>query len=226
MDASAYLCRQGWLGSGHPLHPNGHGISRPILVSKKSNKFGVGRKQNDAEADQWWARIFDNTLEGLQVATDESTVGSVPQKVDDEAPALTSGPQIGARWGTAMGLYEFFTKGEGLAGTLRSHMIEQPERRSSPQSKMVEHSDRTLDKTIALQRRCKKARKSGTILTKPMKGDKALKPSMKQVDSKKIQSGKRNKQVNKTVKARERIKKSTQSLVPRDDGSKYGKRGK
>lgn len=226
MDASAYLCRQGWLGLGYSLHPNGHGISRPILVSKKSNKFGVGLKQNDAQADQWWARVFDNKLESLQVATDESTVRFVPQKSDGEAPTSTSGPQIGARWGTARGLYEIFTKGEGLAGTLRSQMTEQPETRSSPQSKTVELSDRTLDETRALQWMSKETRKSGTISSKPVKGDTALKPSMKHVVSENIHSRKRNKQMNNTVKVRDRSRKSRHLLVRRDDGSKDAKHGK
>jgi nucleolar protein TMA23 len=73
MDSSAYLTRHGWLGDGHALHPGG--IKKPLLVSKKANVLGLGKKKNDAHADQWWARAFDSGLKNLeigQVAKDSS----------------------------------------------------------------------------------------------------------------------------------------------------------
>lgn len=118
MDTSAYLSRQGWLGDGHSLHPAGRGIRKPLLVSKKGNMLGIGKKKNDAHADQWWARAFDATLKGLKVSKDEVTGKAENVTFGKDSNALQMAARVGARWAANGGLYGGFVKGEGMEGTM------------------------------------------------------------------------------------------------------------
>ncbi|KAI4088987.1 MAG: hypothetical protein LQ339_008629 [Xanthoria mediterranea] len=111
MNAAAYLTNQGWPGSGHALHPNGKGISKPLLVSRKANVFGVGKVAHDAQADQWWSKAFEETLRSLN-GQDTAKKGATSCEVDAKSPAILS-----TRWTTNGGLYGSFVRGEGLRGT-------------------------------------------------------------------------------------------------------------
>ncbi|MCJ1236322.1 hypothetical protein MMC14_004303 [Varicellaria rhodocarpa] len=119
MDTSAYLAGQGWLGNGHSLDPTGRGLKGPLLVSRKSNTFGVGLKKHDAHADQWWARAFDDSLKNLDVSNNEITGDTIAVTAGlwGELDFMKAG---GAKWVGNGGLYAGFVKGEGLGGTLRA----------------------------------------------------------------------------------------------------------
>ncbi|KAI4114464.1 MAG: hypothetical protein LQ345_004757 [Seirophora villosa] len=111
MNATAYLTRHGWRGDGHALHPSGNGIKKPLTVSKKTNRLGVGKKAHDVHADQWWSRAFDETLRSIN---DQSAV-------EDTAETNATSPQLGiyaAKWSGSSGLYSNFTRGHGLKGTI------------------------------------------------------------------------------------------------------------
>ena len=122
MDTTAYLTGQGWLGTGHSLHPTGRGIKKPLLVSRKSNVLGVGKKRHDAHADQWWARAFDAGLKSLQVGQNETTGAIQPVKagVWGQLDMLKAGSQ---KWAGNGGLYAGFVRGEGLSGTITPEII-------------------------------------------------------------------------------------------------------
>ena len=117
MDTTAYLTRQGWLGSGHSLHPTGHGIKKPLLVSQKLNVLGIGKKKHDAHADQWWARAFDSSLKNLDVGRNE-TAGTTDSVRPGALGALEMYHAGGQKWAGNGGLYAGFVKGEGLSGTI------------------------------------------------------------------------------------------------------------
>lgn len=106
MDTAAYLTRQGWRGSGHSLHPSGHGIAKPLLISKKNDVLGVGNRKNDALAGQWWLKAFDNTLKQVNIGTAEGA----PKPVEKATPTFQRSLYNNA-------LYSNFVKGEGLSGT-------------------------------------------------------------------------------------------------------------
>ena len=114
MDSSAYLMRQGWLGLGHSLHPTGRGIKKPLLISKKENVLGVGKKKHDVHADQWWARAFDSSLQDLAVgkSKDGEDIVTVTAQSWGALDLVRSG---GGKWA---GLYDGFVRGEGLSGTI------------------------------------------------------------------------------------------------------------
>ncbi|KAJ9492047.1 hypothetical protein VN97_g1198 [Penicillium thymicola] len=106
MDAQAYLIKHGWSGPGNPLNPNkrpgahsGLGLTRPLLVSRKANNHGVGKKTTKDPTNQWWLRGFEDALKG--VGNDSFEANS-----SRENNALTSE------------LYRHFVRGDGLAGTL------------------------------------------------------------------------------------------------------------
>ncbi|CAI7613052.1 unnamed protein product [Penicillium crustosum] len=72
MDAQAYLIKHGWSGPGNPLNPNkrpgahsGLGLTRPLLVSRKANNHGVGKKTTKDPTNQWWLRGFEDALKGV-----------------------------------------------------------------------------------------------------------------------------------------------------------------
>ncbi|KAL8898055.1 MAG: hypothetical protein Q9207_006899 [Kuettlingeria erythrocarpa] len=114
MDTTAYLTRQGWRGSGHALHPSGNGITKPLLLSKKNNTLGVGKKLHDAQADQWWSRAFDETLRSIN--------GEMPAKLAHEGrdAAATRSTFHASKWSGSGGLYGRFVRGNGLKGTLEA----------------------------------------------------------------------------------------------------------
>ena len=118
MDTTAYLTRHGWLGDGHSLHPSGNGIKTPLLVSKKTNVLGIGKKQHDAQADQWWARAFDATLKDLNVGVDDATGKVKRVTFGAGAKQLQTVGRIGAKWAASGGLYGAFIRGQSLEGTI------------------------------------------------------------------------------------------------------------
>ncbi|MCJ1339303.1 hypothetical protein MMC09_004592 [Bachmanniomyces sp. S44760] len=114
MDTSAYLSRQGWRGTGHPLHHTGRGIKKPLLVSKKSNVLGIGNKPHAAQSNQWWSRAFDDSLKCLKVGQDDSSHDGSTEPV---ASVQTNPKATPTRWTSHGGLYRNFVQGEGLQGT-------------------------------------------------------------------------------------------------------------
>jgi nucleolar protein TMA23 len=116
MDAHALLTSQGWRGTGNSLHPtnNNVGLSRPLLVSRKDNTLGVGKKQHRT-SDMWWMNAFDSSLKGL----DTSKQGTVVQTIT--SGGLDMVKKGGSKFvGTAAGggLYASFVRGESLCGTI------------------------------------------------------------------------------------------------------------
>ena len=100
MDASSYLKKHGWQGSGHSLDTTGRGLKKPLLVSKKVDVLGVGLNKHAAVSDQWWLRAYDQGL---------ATLGTGKES------ALAQAQKHGVNRG---GLYGRFVKGEGMPGTV------------------------------------------------------------------------------------------------------------
>ena len=128
MDAQAYLMRHGWSGPGNPLNKNqrpgphgGLGLTKPILVARKANNHGVGKKTTKDATNQWWLRGFEDALKGVGQETPAAPTGS--------GNALTSE------------LYRFFVRGEGLAGTLDKKNTKTPERTSSKSKRKRDAED-------------------------------------------------------------------------------------
>lgn len=146
MDTAAYLTRQGWLGSGHSLDPLGHGIAKPLLISKKTDLLGLGQRKNDVYADQWWARDFDTTLKHLNFGTDETT--ETPENVawkthlQPQERIVRGSPKRGFR-GLGNGLYSHFVRGEGLSGTQTPEVLEQVKMDSCQKLQAMGNKDET-----------------------------------------------------------------------------------
>lgn len=110
MDAQAYLLKQGWSGPGNPLNPHrrpggahgGLGLTKPILVARKQNTHGIGKKTTHDHTNQWWLRGFEAALKG----------------VGEDGTATPSSQDSNQRTATTSDLYRFFVRGEGLAGTI------------------------------------------------------------------------------------------------------------
>ncbi|OAX85430.1 hypothetical protein ACJ72_00201 [Emergomyces africanus] len=109
MDAHAYLLSQGWSGPGNPLNPSrrpgphgGLGLTKPILVARKRNNHGLGKKTTHDHTNQWWLRGFETALKGIG---------------DDGSATPRSDGSGSADCGTSE-LYRFFVKGPALEGTI------------------------------------------------------------------------------------------------------------
>ncbi|KZZ87967.1 hypothetical protein AAP_05233 [Ascosphaera apis ARSEF 7405] len=95
MDAKALLMSQGWSGPGNPLNPGrrpgahgGLGLTKPILVSRKQNTLGVGKKTID-HSNQWWLRGFEAALKGV------GTPGTAtPTSQESYCPGLSAGSEL------------------------------------------------------------------------------------------------------------------------------------
>ncbi|KAJ5450461.1 uncharacterized protein N7458_006910 [Penicillium daleae] len=140
MDAQAYLIRHGWSGPGNPLNPNqrpgphgGLGLTKPILVARKQNNHGVGKKTTKDPTNQWWLRGFEDALKGIGEDKPTSTSSN---------NALTSE------------LYRHFVRGEYLAGTIEQKTVEEPKEKSKSKSK------RKRDSEDEDERRAKKEEKA------------------------------------------------------------------
>jgi nucleolar protein TMA23 len=129
MDAQAYLMRHGWSGPGNPLNPNrrpgqhgGLGLTRPLLISRRETKIGIGKTPTKDPTNQWWLRGFEEALRGVGKDGGATATGAT----DDTTNSLTrNGSQ----------LYKFFVRGEVIPGTLRDKEQQAVDKGSSEDKK-------------------------------------------------------------------------------------------
>jgi len=127
MDAQAHLLSLGWAGPGHALDarpykhkghrglaydPNqvskGNGLVKPLLVSQRQGRHGIGKRAHEPQAgNEWWLKGF------------ESALGNIG-KSESERSSGTATPETGEHTGKHGGLYGFFVKGQDMAGTIGS----------------------------------------------------------------------------------------------------------
>jgi nucleolar protein TMA23 len=167
MDAHALLTSQGWRGTGHSLHPTNDstGLRRPLLVSRKDNTLGVGKKAHRT-SDMWWLNAFDSSLKGL----DTSKQGTVVQTIT--SGGLDMVKMGGSKFvGTAAGggLYASFVRGEPLTGTIEekragkevgSEDEEEREEKSERRKKSERGEKETKEERRARKERKRAARRS------------------------------------------------------------------
>lgn len=115
MDAHALLTKQGWRGTGNSLHPtnNSIGLAKPLLVGRKNDKVGLGKKVHQT-SDMWWMHAFDESLKALNTTNEGTSIKPSPSTGGLEAIKRGAGKWILANGG----LYANFVKGTGLAGTM------------------------------------------------------------------------------------------------------------
>ncbi|KAG9235446.1 hypothetical protein BJ875DRAFT_374299 [Amylocarpus encephaloides] len=168
MDAHALLTSQGWRGKGHSLHPTNEnvGLKRPLLVSRKDNTLGIGKKQHRT-SDMWWMNAFDSSLKGL----DTSKQGTVVQTVTSgglDMIKMGGGKYVGTAVGK--GLYASFVKGECLSGT-----ITEDSKESTPTAvDSVKEQERRKRKSVRGSNETKEERRARKIAKRAARAKKAL----------------------------------------------------
>lgn len=150
LNPQTYLLSQGWAGPGHPLNPTtttyrqkghrglaydpsstkqtnsslfaagGNGLIRPLLVSKKSDNLGLGRRAHEpAKGTEWWLKGFESALSSVGDSGASTPTGGgddgEKEKVDKAAELQRT---INAQMGRFGGLYSFFVAGGVVGGTL------------------------------------------------------------------------------------------------------------
>ncbi|KAJ8066289.1 hypothetical protein OCU04_005369 [Sclerotinia nivalis] len=196
MNAHALLTSQGWRGTGHSLHHSSDtiGLSRPLLVSKKDNVLGVGKKQHKT-SDMWWMNAFDASLKGL----DTSKEGQIKVQGGGGLEMVVKG---GSKWvGGKGGLYSFFVRGETVGGTIEDRekevveIIVKEERRGKGKDKAKKRKgeERKESKEERRKRKEKKradrARKLAAVEAENIKSQKEVKAkSSKSMDSDKTET--------------------------------------
>ena len=140
MDAHAHLLSLGWAGPGHSLDSkpykqkghrglaydpakvgnNGNGLVKPLSISQRQGRFGVGKKAHEPQAgNEWWLKGF------------ESALGNIG-KSESERSSGTSTPVVRDHSGKHGGLYSFFIRGQEMQGTIGAR---EDEKRSSKKRK-------------------------------------------------------------------------------------------
>ncbi|KAF7911053.1 uncharacterized protein EAF01_002561 [Botrytis porri] len=211
MNAHALLTSQGWRGTGHSLHHSSDtiGLSRPLLVSKKDNLLGVGKKMHKT-ADMWWLNAFDASLKGL----DTSKEGQVKVQEGGGLEMVVKG---GSKWvGGKGGLYSFFVRGETVGGTMEDRekekkamdIIVEEEKSRKGKNKKRKGEERKESKeerrTRKEKKRAERASKSAAKEAKKIKEGKENKtPSASSTDSEKTET----KEERRERKERKRQKK-------------------
>ena len=140
MNAESHLRALGWLGPGHPLHPQSYnsrhnqkgsrrgldydpntknpaqginGLIRPILASKKDDTLGLGRRKHEpAAGGEWWVKGFEKALGEVGKSGSERSSGVVTPVGGGVGGEVVDG---GGKFGA---LYSFFVSGGEMAGTV------------------------------------------------------------------------------------------------------------
>ena len=126
MDAHAYLLSLGWAGPGHSLDSqpykqkghrglaydpakvgnNGNGLVKPLGISQRQGRFGIGKKSHEPQAgNEWWLKGFESALGNIGKSESERSSGS-------------STPVSRGYAGKHGGLFTFFVKGQQMQGTI------------------------------------------------------------------------------------------------------------
>lgn len=142
MDAHAHLISLGWAGPGHaldsrPYKQKGHrglaydpakvgntgtGLVKPLLISQRKARFGVGKKAHEPQAgNEWWLKGF------------ESALGNIGKSESERSSGASTPVPTGYAGGKHSGLYSFFVKGQQMEGTMDP--LEKTEKTTTQQSK-------------------------------------------------------------------------------------------
>lgn len=191
MDAHALLTSQGWRGSGHSLHKTDDsiGLARPILVSRKNNSLGIGRK-NHVTSDQWWLNAFDEQLKSLDTSNKTSVVQTKTNTTKLEG-LLTHGA---GKYTGANALYACFVSGGLLKGTLQTEEDESTD--ATPEAEVVPVRKETKEERRARreakrQRKAAKLAKETTAASKDPKSTKSKDKEKEKLKSKKDKKSKK-----------------------------------
>lgn len=139
MDTHSHLLSLGWAGPGHPLGSRrpaphkgrsglaydpsckqqtndkgssyGNGLINPLLVSRKANTFGIGKKTHEpAAGNDWWLKGFENALQNIgKNGSGEVAAATAYSGVNTTANGYR---------GKHTGLYAYFTRGQKMEGTM------------------------------------------------------------------------------------------------------------
>ena len=126
MDTHAHLLSLGWAGPGHSLDSkpynqkgvrglaydpakvgnNGNGLVKPLSISQRRGRFGIGKKAHEPQAgNEWWLKGFESALGNIGKSESERGSGT---------PTSVSAAYAGKHGG----LYGFFIKSQEMQGTI------------------------------------------------------------------------------------------------------------
>ncbi|KAJ4397593.1 hypothetical protein N0V93_001826 [Gnomoniopsis smithogilvyi] len=222
MDAHALLTSQGWRGSGHSLHKTDDsiGLARPILVSRKNNSLGIGRK-NHVTSDQWWLNAFDEQLKSLDTSNKTSVVQTKKNTTKLEG-LLTHGA---GKYTGANALYACFVSGGFLQGTLQTEDDQSTD--ATPEAEVVPVKKETKEERRARKeekrrRKAAKLAKQSAVVSKVPETPKSKHTAKDKSESKKDKKSgrktdtvetKEERRARKEAKRKEKAKKEKRKKI-------------
>ncbi|KAL4909759.1 hypothetical protein BDW74DRAFT_43357 [Aspergillus multicolor] len=214
MNAYAYLIRHGWSGPGNPLNPDGAGarsglgLTKPLLVARRSGNQGVGNKTTKDPTNQWWLRGFEDALKGIGAPKEDTIIG--------KGNALTSE------------LYRHFVRGELIPGTLGKKQNEKNGEGEKGESKKrkreVEGEESKEERRVRREeKRRRKAEKEVRREAKRLKREEKAKKAVEKAERKerkaveKAERKERKAKEKEEKRARKAEKEMTKDKNPEDD---------
>lgn len=222
MDAHALLTSQGWRGSGHSLHKTDDsiGLARPILVSRKNNSLGIGRK-NHVTSDQWWLNAFDEQLKSLDTSNKTSIVQTKTNTTKLEG-LLTHGA---GKYTGANALYACFVSGGLLKGTLQTEEDESTD--ATPEAEVVPVRKETKTKEERRARReAKRQRKAAKLAKETAAASKGTKSTKSKDRVKDKLKSKKDKKSRKSTTGETKEERRERKEAKRKEKAKKEKRKK
>lgn len=162
MDAHAHLLSLGWAGPGHSLDSrpykqkghrglafdpskvgnNGTGLVKPLLVSQRRGRLGVGKKAHEPQAgNEWWLKGFESALGNIGKSESERSSGTATPVAHEYA-------------GKHGGLYSFFVRGQEMEGTIGTlEEIKQPSKKRKSDALEQEKDDDTVPSARSKQQK-------------------------------------------------------------------------
>ncbi|TLD23237.1 hypothetical protein PspLS_07457 [Pyricularia sp. CBS 133598] len=191
MDAQALLKSQGWRGHGHTLHPtdDSTGLAKPLLLSRKDNTLGIGKKEH-CTSDQWWLNAFDQQLQGLDTTSQK---GAIVQTVSRGALNAIETRGVASRYTGAYGLYASFVRGGLLEGTISSSTTSSGDSTPAPdgETRLETKSERKARRALRRRERAEKKARGGLDVDAILAARKKKKTDRKALETKEEKKARR-----------------------------------
>ena len=135
---------------------SGHGLVKPLLISQRHTRHGIGKKTHEPQSgNEWWLKGFATALNNIGKSESERT---------SAATSGTSTP-VGTHSGKHGGLYGYFVKGQLMQGSLEERNVEEQRSKKRKSDVFEESQDPLAVLPVKRQQTAKELEDSVAYLT-------------------------------------------------------------